>query len=182
MVMVTIRENALVILSDVIKSASYVGGSLVVTNGQPSEEPVTIDVHDGVMTILVRSGRKKSRPVAEEFINRSKKMLTTQGGSAGRPEELNFTFSVDVEFANQKVSRINFGQGSRMGVRNNWWAGYDGKLSGYKIEASSWKGAMIDVDEVLKGKVPDKLQGVVDTLNKTVLKDLFQEVNVFKVV
>lgn len=179
--MATIRENAVVILSDAIKSATYVEGSLVATKGQPTREPVTINIHDGVLTALVHSGRKKSKPVAEVFVNRSKKMMTTQGGSAGRPDELNFTFSIDLEFANGKVSRLNLGQGNRMGVRNNWWAGTDGSLAGYKIESSTWKGALIDVDAILKGRVPPKFQGLVDTLNKTILKDLFQEVNVFKV-
>lgn len=177
--MVKIRENTVILLSDSIVDAEYVKGSLVATKGQPTKEPITVNVHDGVVTILVHSGRKKSKAVAQEFVFKSRgEMVATQGGESGHPDELNFTFSIDLKFKDGRKIRAQLGQGSRMLVRNNWWFGTKDKIN---VVPSSLKGEGINVGEFINGIVPAKFSGLVDTLNETILKDLTQEVNVFKI-
>lgn len=177
--MVKIRENTVILLSDEIKEAAYVKGSLLATKGQPTKEPVTVNTHDGVVTILVHSGRKKSKAVAQEFISKAgAQSVATQGGESGRPDELNFTFALDLVFKDGRKARVQLGQGNRMLVRNNWWFGTKDKID---AEPSSLKDENIDVGEFINGFVPPKYSGLVETLNETILKDLVKEVNVFKI-
>lgn len=183
--MVKIRDNTVFIISDAIESAEYVRNSLIATKGQPTEEPVTVNVHEGVVTILARSGRKKSAPVANEFMNRcGGRALATQGGESGRPSELNFCFDVLLTFKDGTTATVTLGQGNRLAVRNNWWIGsksMSGRtINGLNISPSSLKSEGADAGQFLKGIVPDKFAGLVDTLNSALLKDLINEVNVFK--
>lgn len=179
--MATIRENTVILLADGVSSAEYVDGTLTATNGQPTKEPPVINVHDGVVTILVHSGRKKSKQVAEVFNKHNNNAIATQGGESGRPDELNFTFAINLKFADGSGQQIWLGQGNRLGVRNNWWIS-NRSIGNRTVEPSSLNGEGVDISGLLQGRVPPKFAGLVNTLNKTLIKDLTKDVNVFKIV
>lgn len=180
--MVKIRENLAFIISDEIQAIKYVPGSLIATKGQPTEEPVIVDLTEGIVTLQIMSGRKKSRPVANEFKKSSSSFrLTTQGGSDGAPEELNFMFSLKAILKDGREVLLHLGQGSRMGVRNNWWIGSSDDLSPLNVSPSSLNKEGFDVKEILEGVVPPKWEGLLAIVNEALLKDLIQEVNVFKI-
>lgn len=173
-----IRENTVFIISDAIKDVEYIPKSLIATKGQPIEEPIKVDIRDGIVTIVVNSGRKKSKPIAESFKRLSTAFkMTTQGGSDGAPHELNFMFSVKLKLKNKKTITVHLGQGSRMGIRNNWWIGSAQDIKPLTITPSSLNNEGFS----LKGIIPAKWDGVLSLVNEVLLKDLTQEVNVFKI-
>lgn len=177
-----IRENTVFIISDEIVSAEYIPNSLIATVGQPTEEPVVVDVTEGVVTIIAQSGRKKSKPIADSFKRKSSEFyMTTQGGSDGSPHELNFMFSLKLKFKDGKEITAHLGQGNRMLVRNNWWFGSPDSISPLNISPSTLKKEGFNVGDVIKGIVPPKWKGVVSLINEVVLKDLTEDVNVFKI-
>lgn len=118
----TITDN-----SATITGMSYVAGSVVVTSGQKNSPPPTVQKSGKVFTISFDCDRKGSSSVANSFNSAS-------GGSAheyaaygggGTPDELNFWFSLQIEFSTSKgtgTAILNVGQG-HSGVHNNWWLG-----------------------------------------------------------
>ena len=121
------RSNVVTIndLSNAISSISYVSGSLVITDGQPSQTPPTISSSDGTFTITLEAGREKSTSVADSFNSNcgddgAKEYAPFGGG--GTPEELNFMFAVVIEFSIGAAVTVYLGQG-HAAVRNNWWIG-----------------------------------------------------------
>jgi phospholipase C len=118
----TITDN-----SATITSMSYVSGSVVVTSGQKNTPPPTVQKSGKVFTISFDCDRKNSSSVADSF-------NTASGGSAheyaaygggGTPDELNFWFSLQIEFSTPQGSGtaiLNVGQG-HSGSHNNWWLG-----------------------------------------------------------
>ncbi|MGO4213575.1 alkaline phosphatase family protein [Terriglobus sp. YAF25] len=121
------RSNVVTIndLSNAISSISYVSGSLVITDGQPSQTPPTISFSDGTFTITLEAGREKSTPVADAFNsncgNDSAKEYAPFGGGE-TPEELNFMFAVVIQFSIGAAVTVYLGQG-HAAARNNWWIG-----------------------------------------------------------
>jgi phospholipase C len=118
---ITIDDTA----SRTIQSITYVPGSLVVTDGQPSVTPPTIEVADNVFKITLQAGRHKSEAVADSFNSAcggSAKEYAPSGGG-GTPGELNFYFAVTIQFAGGSAT-VYLAQGSYF-LTNNWWIGGD---------------------------------------------------------
>jgi phospholipase C len=117
---ITIDDRA----SKTIQSITYVANSLVITDGQPSVTPPTIEAKDNVFKITLEAGRKKSRAVADSFKSASggsSKEYAPSGGGGGTPRELNFYFSVTFQFADGYAT-VYLAQGHYF-LTNNWWIG-----------------------------------------------------------
>jgi phospholipase C len=123
--LVTLRENTVTIedTTNNISSISYVSGSLVITSGQPSETPPTIEKSGSTYKITLMAGRSDSESVANSFNSAaggsSKEYAPFRGG--GTPDELNFYFAVTLNLGQSSVT-VYLGQG-HSGLRNNWWIG-----------------------------------------------------------
>jgi phospholipase C len=110
--------------SKVIRSISYVTGSLVITSGQPSDVPPKISGSNGVFTITLEAGREDSKPVANSFNTSSggsSKEYAPKGG-VGAAEKLNFMYAVILNFLSGESVTLYLAQGSFAG-HNNWWIG-----------------------------------------------------------
>lgn len=189
--MATIRDNVVLIKSDFIDSVEVEEGSLFVTKGQPTSQNIRTNYSNGVLSILVKSGRKKSKPVAEKFTSAvgNGNMIPSTWGFSGSPDQLNFTFAVSVKWKNGEKSKLLLGQGSTGAFRNNWWIG-SADLNGdilstgvdkLIVEPSSVKEDYKRIDEVAKDKIPSQFHGLYDLVGKTLFKELLKDVNVFSV-
>jgi len=123
----TLRSNTITIddrASKTIESITCVPNSLVITAGQPSKTPPSIEVKDHVFKITLEAARKKTAPVADSFNSASggrSKEYAPSGGGGSTPKELNFYFAVTIQFAGGSAT-VYLGQGS-YSLTNNWWIG-----------------------------------------------------------
>ena len=103
---------------------SYVTGSLVITSGQPSKVPPSINSSNGAYKITLEAGRKGSDTVANSFNSTcggSSKEYAPSGGG-GTPDELNFMFALNVIFEPGASVTLYIAQGHYVAT-NNWWMG-----------------------------------------------------------
>ncbi len=119
--------------SKLISNISYVKDSLEIPPSQPSQDP-TVEVASSTPTetvfkITLEAGRENSTPIAADFNNAcggQDHEYAPSGGEGGTPRQLNFFFSVHLEFTlpNQQPKKvlINLGQGHFFDT-NNWWVG-----------------------------------------------------------
>jgi phospholipase C len=110
--------------SSAISSISYVSGSLTITSGQPYDLPPSVVAISGGFKITLQAGRKKTKEVASAFNSAcggASKEYAPDGGG-GTPAELNFTFSVTLNFTAGGSATVYLAQGSH-GPTNNWWIG-----------------------------------------------------------
>lgn len=189
--MATIRDNVVVVKAPKFKSVRVIEGSLVATDGQPIDQRIACDFTGDLATFHVRSGRKKSKPIADKFMSASgskDSVVTTHWGFSGEPEKLNFMFSVEVELEDNTKTVLHLAQGST-GVRNNWWIGGEDIRGGQlqaggqqlKVEPCAIKDEAGTVIELAGAKVPAQFKVVFDFVGKTLFKELLKDVNVFKI-
>lgn len=189
--MATIRDNVVILNSDLIKSVSIIEDSATVTENQPFDFPPQVSVDKGVVTILFKSGRKKSKPVADKFsevIGGMGHAFAPQGGDGGLPKELNFMFGINITWKNGKKSKVYLGQGNNF-LRNNWWIG-SADLKGQEITSGdlSMKVSGLSVEDdigesykKISDNIPEKYRSVVDLIGKPLFKEIFGAVNVFTI-
>lgn len=184
--MATIRDNVVLIKNGGFSDAKLIPGSLVATRGQPVENSPKVKLSSDIVTVLVRSGRKKSKEVAEEFAKKAVNMYAPHGGKGGAPKELNFFFGLTLTTEDGTDFDVYLGQGST-GIRNNWWIGSP-NLEGQtlSIGSHSWSldGDSVENDTGINFKdftkdIPEQYRGVAEFLGNTLLKELFSAVNVF---
>lgn len=113
--------------SATITSMSYVTNTALVTSGQKSSPPPTIQKSGNVFTISFDCDRKGSSDVATTFNTASGGTANEYAayGGGGTPKDLNFWFSLQVNFTTSEgngTAILNVGQG-HSGTRNNWWLG-----------------------------------------------------------
>lgn len=184
--MVTKHQNEVLLDSEHIKSATYIPNSFMATKGQPADSAPKIKMEGGSVAIVMGSGRKKSKPVAQRFIELSGDwMFAPLGGQDGKPKELNFMFGLDIVFNDGSTTKIYLGQGSTGSFRNNWWIGSPdlkianpAKLLNYIVSGTDLKtdiGEMVDSIEV-----PPKYKAIADFFEMPI-KHFTQKVNVFKI-
>jgi hypothetical protein len=121
-------QNTVIIKGSSIKDIRYVDNSLVTTPGQDQTPPASIQPNGREWRITIKVDRKNSTDVADQFNRRTGGQFNEfapDGGDKGIPNELNFYFAVDIEFAvnnDTATSRIYLGQG-HYSETNNWWIG-----------------------------------------------------------
>lgn len=180
--MVKKHDNVVIIKSKHIDSIEFVDGSVMATKGQPVDIQPRIDIGNGVVTIVLGSGRKKSGPVAQKFISLSGEgnMFAPQGGRGGKPKELNFMFSVRITLKDGSVHDVHLGQGSN-GPRNNWWMGSPSLLSIKEVTGTSMKTSVGKAYDKLGPSLPEPFDQIHSFLGKLFSKDLFEAVNMFEI-
>lgn len=121
--------NILTITDDsgTITGMSYFPGSVVVTSGQDSSPPPTVQKNGKIYTISFDCDRKGSSTTAASFNAASggstHEYAAYRGGDT--PDELNFWFGLQIEFSTSQgtgTAVLNVGQG-HTGVHDNWWLG-----------------------------------------------------------
>lgn len=121
--MATIRDNTVTIESSKIQSVTY-AGIAVVSLGQPMEPPPTINNQGATQVITFRAGRHKTYEVADGFNavcgGASHEFCPSSLGAA-EPDELNFYFSIKINWAWGGGTELYLGQGNN--GSNNWWIG-----------------------------------------------------------
>src|SRR5579871_248804 len=141
----TLRDNVVTINdeSEQITGIAYVAGSLVITDGQPSEVPPTISLSERVYTITLNAGREGSASVAAAFNTQcggiAKEWAPVTATTpiqddipinlAGIPDKLNFMFAVILSFRFGGSAQIFLAQGHDVEQDNNWWIGGDSIFS-----------------------------------------------------
>lgn len=184
--MATIRENVVILKGSDIQEVEYVPGSAVVTKGQPFQPGVDIRVGRGAATILFRSGRKKSAPVAKAFAKAAQQMYAPYAGGGGAPKELNFMFALRVRLGDALPIVIYLGQGSTLLSRNNWWIGTP-ELRDRRLRSWVISGTSPEEDTGLPFKeftkiIPEPYKALAGMVGGAALKELFGAVNVFNFV
>lgn len=186
--MVIKHKNEVLIDSEHIKSVEYIPNTVMATRGQPIDLEPTIKVSEGLVAIIMNSGRKRTEPVARRFIELSGgkgHMFSPLGGEAGYPKGLNFMFGLHLEFNDGKESTIYLGQGGTKTLRNPWWIGSPdleianpAKLLGYTVSGTDLKTELGDTIDSIQ--VPPKYKVIADFL-QVPFKHLTQKVNIFKI-
>lgn len=186
--MVIKHKNEVLIESDLIKTATYIPDTVMVTKGQPVDPVPIIKVIDGSVIVILNSGRKRTAPVAKKFIELSGgkgHMFTPLGGEAGFPKELNFMFGLHLEFNDGRESDIYLGQGGTKTLRNPWWIGSPdlsianpAKLLDFIVSDTDLKTELGDAIDSIQ--VPPKYKVIADFL-QIPIKHLTKKVNIFKI-
>ena len=119
---VTFNDN-----SNTITGITYVPNSLVISDGQPSTVPPSIEKNGNTFKITLDAGRHKTTPVADKFneLSGGKQNEYAPEGDSGVPAQLNFFFEIQIAFSSGGLSTFAYvyvGQGS-FGSTNNWWIG-----------------------------------------------------------
>lgn len=132
----TLHSNVVFIIdaTQKITGIQYVANSLVISKGQPSQQPATIVETAGLksfgipynqFTITLEAGRHGTSEVADQFNSGTGGSDHQIGcyveGFTKSPADLNFFFSVTLN-AGDSSCVLYIGQGSNVGS-NNWWAG-----------------------------------------------------------
>jgi phospholipase C len=125
----TIHANPFTITdkSNTLVGINYINNSLVITKGQPSQQPATIAQSGNTFTITMNAGRSKSSSVADAYnkvCGGSKNEYAGYHGG-GTPGRLNFYFAVQMKFqmaGSVAVATVYLGQGN-INSKNNWWIG-----------------------------------------------------------
>jgi hypothetical protein len=150
-------SNTVTISGAAITAIDYVPNSLVITPGEDSSPPPTIEQDESQWTITLSADRKASTGVADSFnrVSGGQNHEYAPSGGGGIPEEMNFYFQIDMTLGASRV-RLQLGQGN-YGLRNNWWMGGN---------------HVLNVDEPLLLEIVDneilrifKLSGGVDSFN-----------------
>ena len=113
--------------SNTLVGISYISNSLVISKGQPSEQPATISQSGQTFTITMKAGRHKTDAVANAFNSACGGATHEYAGYHGKgtPGSLNFYFAVQMKFQSGSataVATVYMGQGSK-NSKNNWWIG-----------------------------------------------------------
>ena len=122
-------SNVVTLTSPDIRGVTYVNNSLVITPGEDSSPPATVQGptsdKPNVWTITLKADRSGSEGVANQFnsqVGGAPHEYAPDGGGTGHsPEKLNFYFGVDVAFGSGTV-RVYLAQGHYSST-NNWWIG-----------------------------------------------------------
>jgi len=123
--MTTKHKNKVTMTASEFNAVNYISNSLVITSGQPSEEPASI-VHtapDWIITI--DCGRKGSDAVGNEWVKATggaSNSFAPDGGGSPPPKKLNFYYGLTVSTVNGNSTTLYLGQGHYPNV-NNWWVG-----------------------------------------------------------
>lgn len=111
-----------------IVGVSYVANSLVITQGQPSQQPPSVS-SGSPFTITLQAGRKGSSATAGSFDTAAgggNNEYAPYPGEPGPPSDLNFYFAVELTLQGYggatTTEVVYLGQGSA-GANNNWWIG-----------------------------------------------------------
>lgn len=150
-----------------IESATYNGGSLRATAGQPTSPPPTIDITQDpcTCTITVDCGRKGSSAMAANFgnaVNNEARHAYAPSYGGGLPEELNFLFGVTLQIVVEQHSTVPqplqvwLGQG-HAGDYNNWWLGC---LQLENVQTTGWAAHILApfINEVLPAAIFMKIE------------------------
>lgn len=130
-----VHDNKMEVIGYNLQHVRYIRDSFLISEGQPYDaaNPVTCDFASnvkGFMTweVTIPCGRHKTLPPASLFYQRcgGEDHMFGMGAFTGKyPQELNFTFGVEVELeVDGKTATVPLyvGQGSAIGI-TNWWAG-----------------------------------------------------------
>lgn len=129
--MTTKHDNEFTITCTDINNITYIGGSAVVSDGQPYDTPPEIqNKGNGKWKITFKSGRHKTKSVANSFkstVGDTKYSMKTSSSGDKKPDELNFYFGLylSINLPNGGILDnlpIYLGQGSNA-FHNNWWLG-----------------------------------------------------------
>ena len=112
--------------SNTLVGISYISNSLVISKGQPSEQPATISQSGQTFTITMKAGRHKTDAVANAFNSAcggaTHEYAGYHGGVRLDPELL-FRRADEVPSGSATaVATVYMGQGSK-NSKNNWWIG-----------------------------------------------------------
>ncbi len=192
--MPTLRENVVILRSAEIEAVTPLANSAAVSQGQPSEWPPRVNHHMDVVSILFKAGRHKTQDIASHFNALSGGLgheFAPQSGGGGTPKELNFCFGVSIKWKSGGETSVYLGQGNN-GVRNNWWIGAPQITAGGNatIALPSGKSLTIagvsaedDIGTTFSGLtkgLPPQYQGLADLIGTPLVKELFQQVNLFR--
>lgn len=188
------KHKNLVIVQAPFKSVEAVKGSAVVTKGQPYDEDIGYELSDdGILVIAFTSGRKKSKPVAQEFISRSGgngHTFAPYGGGIKPPKELNFAFQFSVEWEDGSSGVLNFGQGSTA-FRNNWHLGSTQMEPEHPSLLTTPNGTKLRVEgatseeleafvlQFVMASIPDVIKNIIVKLVGDGIEHFTKEVNIF---
>jgi hypothetical protein len=119
-----------------IQNVTYVNNSLVITQGEDSSPPPSIQQDkDKNWVITLSADRKGSSTVANSFNGASggasHEYAPSGGGTGHTPNELNFYFAVTITFSTPSGSvpvQVNLAQG-HYSTTNNWWIGANGVVN-----------------------------------------------------
>lgn len=190
--MATIRDNVVMLKGDMIASVEVIPNSLVVSKGQPFESRIDHIHEAGIVTFLIRAGRKKSKEVANEFIYRSGgrgHMKATYLGVSGVPDALNYTFSVKATLTSGETVQLELAQGSTL-ARNNHWIGSKQLISGeaaflnvdgtrIRVQGTSLEDYTGEQFKSVIGAMPVQIQPIASFLGSVFDGAFFSAVNVF---
>lgn len=124
--MTSSHHNKVEIKADAIQSITYIDNSLVITSGQPSSPPPSVNHSCSTWTIDMECGRKGNSSVAGQFTNISGgvgHVFSPTAFSDESPADLNFYFGVKVGIQTEGTTNyvtLYLAQGHRA-MRNNWW-------------------------------------------------------------
>ncbi|KAB1158385.1 hypothetical protein F7018_09415 [Tenacibaculum aiptasiae] len=121
------NEFILTIPDSKFETFEFNTSSAIVTIGQPYKE-VTSSIKNGKGIITVKAGRHKSQTPAKWFNNNIGKGSTIASFTTDKkPSELNFAIKGNLRFSidgkKYQISNVVIGQGSNIGLQNNWWLG-----------------------------------------------------------
>lgn len=116
-------SNTVTISGAAITAITYVDHSLVITPGEDSAPPPTIEKDGSQWTITLEADRKASTGVADSFNRASggENHEYAPSGGGGVPIDMNFYFQIDLTLGSS-TARLQIGQGNH-NLRNNWWMG-----------------------------------------------------------
>lgn len=127
--MTTSHSNKVKIKNSAIKSIQYVDNSFIITDGQPSSPPPSINQSGDTWTIDIECGRKGNSSVASQFVAISGgvgHVFSPSDNNDSTPDKLNFFFGIRVGFQlGDEMFYVDLyvGQGHQAWLRNNWWIG-----------------------------------------------------------
>ncbi|MBI2379502.1 MAG: hypothetical protein HYV16_01925 [Gammaproteobacteria bacterium] len=123
--MTTKHENNVTLDAAEFQSLNYVDRSLVITEGQPADQPASITQQGSTWLVSINCGRKKSSEVASSWVKATggaNNSYAPDGGANPPPKELNFYYALKVTTKAGNAATLYLGQGSH-GSTNNWWIG-----------------------------------------------------------
>lgn len=182
--MTDVKENAVFIFNDKIVNATLTPRSFKVTDDESHDESVKVVTHNGLFGAFVRSSRKKSSEVQETFVENSDAMCSTQEGAKESPDELNFTFSVDLELDDGSLARINLAQGPS-GSHNYWWMGAESLNDSSILVIGDNSFKVSGVSEECYDKIRTKVDNLqheefLNLFDRDAFERLFKPANVFE--
>lgn len=122
------KTSVLILKGSVIKSVSYVDGSLRVTDNKNGTVGVSTTPNaDFEWKVTVDCDRDGSEDMAEEFNlycqSAVHEYAPKYGGVGKEPSELNFWLKLNIQLTTgTKTYEVAVGQGNA-GLTNNWWIG-----------------------------------------------------------